>query len=380
MVPFATPTILEEVPTTAPRIVTVAAAPAGHPYVQKVAAAPRIVLLPDPAVPGAPNGVWWPPPVLDPAWIGANRTAAQVLHIHFGTESFAPGHLTDVIEAAHAVGWPVVYTAHDLQHPQLGDQAAYARQLDELVLGADAVVTLTEGAATTISDRWDRHAIVIPHPSVVAADAVTPAVRSFDGIRIGVHLKDLRPNVDGPGTVRALLGAVARLRADGLPAIAEVRMHHRVRDEPAREEVRGLCATDENAMLIEHERLSDAELAIAVSGLDAYVLPYRHGTHSGWLEMCWDLGVPVVAPLVGHYVEQHPDGSVAIFESGDDSALAGALRGFVSGPDLSTAGTAERAALVTARREVRRETDAAVAAAHATLYRCLTEGGLRESA
>ena len=63
--------------------------------------------------------------------------------------------------------------------------------------------------------------------SVVAADAVTPAVRSFDGIRIGVHLKDLRPNVDGPGTVRALLGAVARLRADGLPAIAEVRMHHR---------------------------------------------------------------------------------------------------------------------------------------------------------
>jgi len=110
------------------------------------------------------------------------------------------------------------------------------------------------------------------------------------------------------------------------------------------------------------------------------VLPYRHGTHSGWLEMCWDLGVPVVAPLVGHYVEQHPDGSVAIFESGDDSALAGALRGFVSGPDLSTAGTAERAALVTARREVRRETDAAVAAAHATLYRCLTEGGLRESA
>ena len=82
-----------------------------------VAAAPRIVLLPDPAVPGAPNGVWWPPPVLDPAWIGANRTAAQVLHIHFGTESFAPGHLTDVIEAAHAVGWPVVYTAHDLPAP-----------------------------------------------------------------------------------------------------------------------------------------------------------------------------------------------------------------------------------------------------------------------
>ena len=170
---------------------------------------------------------------------------------------------------------------------------------------------------------------------MVAPDAATPAVRLFDGIRIGVHLKDLRPNVDGPGTVRTLLGSVARLRADGLPAIAEVRMHHRVRDEPAREEVRDLCATDENAMLVEHERLSDAELAIAVSGLDVYVLPYRHGTHSGWLEMCWDLGVPVAAPLVGYYAEQHPDGSVATFESGDDSRCRPRSRVFFSGSDVS---------------------------------------------
>ena len=380
MAPFATPTIFGEVPGTAPGIVTIAAAPAGHPYVQRVTAAPGIVLLPDPAVPGAPAGVWWPPPVLDPAWIGANRAAAQVLHIHFGTESFAPGHLTDVIDTAHAVGWPVVYTAHDLEHPQLGDQAAYARQLDELVLGADAVVTLTDGAAATIGERWGRRAIVIPHPSVVAADAATPAVRSLDGIRIGVHLKDLRPNVDGPGTVRTLLGAVARLRADGLPAIAEVRLHHRVRDESAREEVRGLCAADENVVLVEHGRLSDAELAIAVSRLDAYVLPYRHGTHSGWLEMCWDLGVPVAAPLVGHYAEQHPDGSVASFATGDDSALASALRGLFSRPDVTGAGTAERADLITSRRDLRRANDAAAAAAHATLYRRLTEGGRRERA
>lgn len=380
MMPFTTPTILDRVADTAPADVTIAAAPAGHPYVERVTAAPGIALLPDPPVPGAPAGVWWPPPVLDPAWIGANRGAAQLLHIHFGTESFAPGHLTDVIAAAHAVGWPVVYTAHDLEHPQLGDQAAYARQLDELVLGADAVVTLTDGAAAAIGDRWGRRAIVIPHPSVVTEDVATPAVRAFDGIRIGVHLKDLRPNVDGPGTVRALLGAVARLRADGLPAIAEVRLHHRVRDESARDEVRGLCATDENALLVEHERLSDAELAIAVSRLDAYVLPYRHGTHSGWLEMCWDLGVPVVAPPVGHYAEQHPDGSVATFSSGDEASLASAIRGLLSRPDVAGAGTAERAEVVAARRSMRRQIDTAVAAAHATLYRRLFEGGRRERA
>ena len=48
----------------------------------------------------------------------------------------------------------MVYTAHDLEHPQLGDQAAYARQLDELIVGADAAITLTEGAASAIRDRW----------------------------------------------------------------------------------------------------------------------------------------------------------------------------------------------------------------------------------
>ncbi|HEX5729653.1 hypothetical protein [Microbacterium sp.] len=371
MVPFATSTLSPAAREAAPDVITIASAPAGHPYVARISAADGISLLPDPPVPGAPAGVWWPPPVLDPAWIDANRSAAQLLHIHFGTESFAPGHMTTVIDAAHKAGWPVVYTAHDLEHPQLGDQVAYAGQLDELMRGADAVITLTEGAASAIRDRWDRSASVIPHPSVVAPDAVTPRVRSFDGIRIGVHLKDLRPNVDGPGTVRMLLDSADRLRRDGVPVVAEIRLHHRVRDDAARDEVRSLCAADEHATLVEHERLSDAELAIALSRLDVYVLPYRHGTHSGWLEFCWDLGVPVAAPLVGYYAEQHPDRSVATFAPGSGADLTSALASLISGSDVARAGTEERADIVAARREARRQTDEAAAAAHAALYRRL---------
>ena len=200
---------------------------------------------------------------------------------------------------------------------------------------------------------------------MIAPDAATPPVRLFDDIRIGVHLKDLRPNVDGPGTVRMLLDSADRLRRDGVPAVAEVRLHHRVRDEAAREEVRHLCAADEHATLVEHERLSDAELAIALSRLDVYVLPYRHGTHSGWLEFCWDLGVPVAVPLVGYYAEQHPDGSVATFAPGSGADLSAALARLLSGSDVVRAGTAERADIVAARREARRRTDAAAAAAHA---------------
>lgn len=354
-------------------LVTVASAPAGHPYVTRISSVAGIRVLPDPPVPGAAKGVWWPPAVLDPAWIEANSSAAQLLHIHFGTESFQPGHLTSVINAAHAVGWPVVYTAHDLEHPQLGDQTAYAGQLDELFAGADAVITLTDGAASAIRAGWSRDALVIPHPSVLALDAATRRVRPSDELRIGVHLKDLRPNVDGPGTVRALLASTARLRAAGTPAIAEVRLHRRVRDTAAREQVRRLCAADEHAILVEHERLSDDELATALGRLDACVLAYRHGTHSGWLEFCWDLGVPVAAPLVGYYSEQHADGSVATYRPDDVDSLTAALAGLLAAS--ARAGSARRARTTATRRELRRVTDAAAATAHASLYRRLLAVG-----
>ncbi len=373
MVQNATAVVADDSEQMESRPITVAAVPAGHQYVERITATSDLLLLPDPPVAGAAAGEWWPPAILDPAWIDRNRAVAQILHIHFGTESFASGHLTAVIRAAHQAGWPVVFTAHDLEHPQLPDQEAYAGQLDELMAGADAVITLTEGAASVIRDRWNRHAQVIRHPSVLAPDTAIPHVRSTEDIRIGVHLKDLRPNVDGPGTVRSLLEAVGRLRRAGMPAVAEIRLHDRVRDDAAREEIRRLCAADEHVALIEHERLSDSELAIALSRLDAYVLPYRYGSHSGWLELCWDLGLPVAAPTVGFYAEQHTDGSSAAYVPGDATTLTEALATLLTAPTATRPGTQERARVIAARREVRGHGDAAIVASHVALYRSLME-------
>lgn len=370
----AIPTALRDSGEQPADVVTVASAPAGHPYALRISAAPGIRLLPDPPVPGAPDGVWWPPRVLDSAWIEANRTAAHLLHIHFGTESFSPAQLASAIRAARTAGWPVVFTAHDLEHPQLGDQSAYSEQLEVLVRSADTVITLTEGAASVIAERWDRRALVIPHPSVLAPDAGIPRVDTSNEVLIGLHLKDLRPNVDGPGTVGMLLESAARMRGAGVPVATEIRLHHRVRDEAARDEVRRLCANDEDATLVEHERLSDAELVVALSRLDAYVLPYRHGTHSGWLELCWDLGVPVAAPSVGHYAEQHTDGSVTVYQPGHAAALTDALTALVASETATRAGTPERVAVCAARRDTRRRNDASAAAAHAMLYRALLDG------
>ncbi|MEV5041134.1 hypothetical protein [Microbacterium sp. LMI1x-1-1.1] len=352
--------------------ITIVSIPAGHPYVQRATADPRVTVLADPVAPGTDPAVWWPPAALDPAWIGAYADEASLLHIHFGTESFPPGHLTACLDAAHAVGWPVVFTLHDLEHPQLGDSSAYLAQLDELMVGADAVTTLTVGAARTVRERWGRHATVIPHPSVLPRSAaIEPALGS--GRVVGVHLKDLRPGVDGPGTVRVMGAALRALRDAGHDVRGEVRLHHRVRDADAAAEVRELCAASDALDLVEHERLADDELFAALARLDACVLPYRHGTHSGWLELCWDLGVPVAAPRVGFFAEQHDDGTVASFSRTDPDELATALGTLWSAPASRPASPA-RDALVEQRRGVRSVMDAAIAERHAELYRRLLDG------
>lgn len=57
--------------------------------------------------------------------------------------------------------------------------------------------------------------------------------------------------------------------------------------------------------LILHEPIDDATLFAFVGGLDVSVMANVWGTHSGWIEMCHDLGVRVVAPNIGFYGEQH---------------------------------------------------------------------------
>lgn len=356
--------------STPPAAVRVASVPAGHPYVAAAVAGPGVEVLPDPTPAGAAPGRWWPPVVLDPRWVREHAADADLLHVHFGTESFSPQHLADTLDAAHAAGWPVVLTVHDLEHPQLVDQAPYAAQLDTLVPRVDALVTLTAGAADEVRRRWGREALVLPHPRLLGAHvpADVPREHGTDELLVGLHLKDIRPNVDAVGATRRLVEAVEALNATGWRVRAEVRVHRQVRDAGARDAVRALCAAAADVVLVEHDRLDDEALALALSRLDVCVLPYAHGTHSGWLELCWDLGVPVAAPAVGHYADQHRDGSVAGF--GDDG-LAAALRDLAAAPTTTRSGSPGRAAQVRARRANRERTDAAVRAAHADLYRRL---------
>lgn len=351
----------------------VASVPAGHPYVARVLApsggAPAVIsVLPDPIPAGAPAGQWWPPAILGLGWIDAHHDDAQLLHLHFGLESFTVDELVAAVDSAHRAGWPVVQTVHDLENPQLADQTTHEQQLDALLPLVDAVITLTPGAAASIAARWGRSAVVLPHPRLLADDIEPPRGLVHDVPVIGIHLKDLRPSVDGPGAVAALLHALDLLRSRGVAATGEVRLHRRVRDEEQRQLVRELCRGRNDVVLLEHERLDDAGLAHSLAHLDVCVLPYRSGTHSGWLELCWDLGVAVAVPEVGFLLEQHDDpATIAAFSLDDRGiSLADALeRLLVTAPPP---GSEARRQLSAERLEARAIIDAATARAHAELY------------
>jgi glycosyltransferase involved in cell wall biosynthesis len=362
--------------------IRVASIPARHPYVDHLsvpggtepASGSATILridgpVPDPAEPER----WWPPVMLDAAWVRAHADEFDLLHLHFGFESFSTGHLLEWIDALHEAGKPLVFTVHDLTNPQLGDQASHRANLDVLVPRADALITLTAAAAGEIAERWGREAVVIAHPNVVALDAAATDLATAESVVVGVHLRDLRPNIDGVAATRALVDAVGMLRADGVDIVARVDLNARVRDDDARAAIRELCDSSPHAELREHDRYDDGQLESSVAALDVVLLPYRHGTHSGWVELCWDLGVPVVGTAVGHSDAQHDDpGFFTAYDGGADS-LASALRSLLALPGFARSATLAREAIRLRRRLDRGIQRLVIAEAHEELYRRAVE-------
>ncbi|MBE7163634.1 MAG: glycosyltransferase family 1 protein, partial [Williamsia herbipolensis] len=113
------------------RRIAVASIPSGHPYVRGLSFGDDdVTRLPDPVPEGATSpGQWWPPVMLDPRWIRSHVDDLDLVHVHFGVESFPLEHLRAVIATLRETGKPLVYTVHDLVNPQLTDQSAHDEQL-----------------------------------------------------------------------------------------------------------------------------------------------------------------------------------------------------------------------------------------------------------
>jgi glycosyltransferase involved in cell wall biosynthesis len=357
-------------------LVRVASVPADHVYVRHLAPAragsvhPEVERLPDPdpADPSRAAGArWWPPVMLEPEWV-RNHGAFDVFHVQFGFDARSPEQLRRLIAEVHRRGAPFVYTAHDLRNPHHDTRDAHDAHLEVIMAEADHIVTLTPGAAGEIHSRWGRRAQVIPHPHVVDFDTMglLHAVRTHrharaDGaFRIGVHVKSLRASMNPEPVIRALLELVRSLpevvlQVDGHRDLLLPGGEH---FDPGLSDFLFEAGENGEIDLRVHDFFSDAELWEYLAALDVSVLPYRFGTHSGWLEACHDLGTTVVAPDCGYYREQGP---VIEYSNGDDGFDADSLR------DAALRAYRERPLWMAGVGERRRQRQA-VAGAHAALY------------
>ncbi|MGJ7439930.1 glycosyltransferase family 1 protein [Aquipuribacter sp. MA13-6] len=298
-----------------PRVVHV---PDGHAYVTHVSSV-------DAPAPRLPRFSWDD----GAAWVREHAGEFDVLHLHFGFEQVSVTDLRDLVDALAEVGRPLVWTAHDLTNPHLVDQTRHEQQLAVLAEHAAVVLTLTRGAAEEIRRRWGRDATVVPHPHLAPTEVLARTrPRSVGAPVIGLHLGMLRPSTDRR-IVLALLDAVTELPT------ATLRVH--LREEvlaagfprPDRDLFRELHRPSRAPQLDLRVggRMPEPELWDELSSLSALVLPYRWGTHSGWVESCYDVGTPVVAPEGGRWSEQQPVHTFRAGPAGPDRAsLVDALR------------------------------------------------------
>lgn len=302
-------------------------------------------------MPGAPDGRWWPSPWLDPDHVRGAAGRFDLVHVHFGFDDRSPAELAALVGALRAVRRPLVLTVHDLRNPHHHEPGAHDAALDVLVPAAAAVVTLTPGAAAEIRRRWGREAEVLPHPGVVGPEWTRRPRPEREGFTVGMHAKSHRTNADPVGVARALAGTVA-----GLPGTTvRVDAHD---DDRGRAVARALDGVDGLDVRV-HPPFSDDAFHAYLHELDVSVLPYRWGTHSGWLEACHDLGTTAVVPDVGHFREQAPCLTYRLTDHGPDAGSLAAAVGLAHR-------TRPRWRADPAARERQRER---VAAAHTTLYR-----------
>lgn len=360
--------------------IRVASVPSNHVYVRHLTpvdagASPIIRRLPDPDPddPGRSTvSRWWPPAMLEPEWVRSSDTF-DIFHLQFGFDARTPEELTALVTALRERGTPFVYTVHDLRNPHHLESALHNAALDVLIPAADALITLTPGAAEEIQRRWGRTARIIPHPHVVDFETMeavqrarfSPETRPTGEFRVGVHVKSLRASMNPIPVIATLIETVRDLPG----AVLQINGHTDVLDPAGArysDELAELLIVAEAAGDLDlriHDFLPDDGLWAYLASLDVSVLPYRFGTHSGWLEACRDLGTTVVAPSCGYYRDQGPVLEYGHTEEGMDAA---SLRAAIETAYRQRIGGGRTTPFATvAERRLQRDD---VAAAHLEVY------------
>lgn len=295
--------------------------PRKHPYVEHI----RDWDARDGIVHASVNAGGWStslrsPLPLEPGWLERHWAAFDLLHVHFGFRSHDAGALEQAADRLAEHDKPLVYTVHDLSSPR--GSARQDAQTEVLLRRADALITLTPGAARTVANRCGRMPHVLPHPHVVplglmadlqARRRARRARRPVGLPLVGLHLDSLPANMAAAETLQALLGVAGgerfshpppfRLRIDIADSSYGPRARRRSREVDV---LLGVLQRRNHVELHVHRAFGDEALFEYLNEIDVSLLPYATGTHSRWIEACRDLGTAIVAPRIGYFEEQGP--------------------------------------------------------------------------
>ncbi|HEY2220786.1 glycosyltransferase [Actinomycetospora sp.] len=242
-------------------------------------------------------GPWDPDPLYDPDALTRVRADVDVVHVHFGFDHLDAAAMARWTARVRALGLPLVVTVHDLRNPHHVTREHHDAVLAVLVAAADRLITLTEGAAAELRRRFDVGCEVLPHPST--HPGATRDVGAPEPGLVLCSLKSLRANVVEPA--RVVAAAVDGAARSG--GRVRVDLHPGADQDPELAPVRRAAAAGDLDLRV-HGRRDDRDLLADLDRAHVALLPYRFGTHSGWLELCRDRGTTVVAPSCGYFGEQ----------------------------------------------------------------------------
>ncbi|MFF7145416.1 hypothetical protein ACFZB5_30090 [Streptomyces nodosus] len=247
------------------------------------------------------------PAAVNAAWLldHGPLTWLDVLHLHhIDFEDLAT--LERLLDACLGYGVNVVFTAHDTR-PMVGNAEDFTARLQMLHSAEVRWVCLTEGSVTQLAEILGERpdAAVIPHGYVAAPETLANVEREsssracrylmFGASRASRDQLSTMANwslgiADPHGTLHVLLRAFSPADfADGgrAPLLLETARH------------------DPRIRLTMRPYPTDEEVIRAGLASDALLLPYLWGSHSGQLELAFDLNLLPVCSLTGHLPEQY---------------------------------------------------------------------------
>ncbi|MGW2695303.1 hypothetical protein ACWC3Y_26365 [Streptomyces sp. NPDC001296] len=232
-------------------------------------------------------------------------TWLDVLHLHhIDFEDIAT--LERLLDACLGDGVKVVFTAHDTR-PMVGNAEEFVERLRMLHLAEVNWVCLTQGSVTKLTEILGErpNATVIPHGYVAAPET----------------LADLERESSGPAARYLMFGA-SRASRDQLSTMANWSLG--IRDPRSTLDVLlrafspadfadggraplllEMAGRDPRIRLTMRPYPTDEEVVKAGLASDALLLPYLWGSHSGQLELAFDLNLLPVCSRTGHLPEQY---------------------------------------------------------------------------